>query len=121
MDFARVQQLALELPEVEASTWFGTPSFKVRGVSMARLREEDVLVLLVNMAQREALIQSEPEKFFITPHYADYPSVLIQLSAIEEDEMADLLEDAWWHRAPKRLQKQYQGRSLHGIQTRVGG
>ncbi len=81
---------------------------------MARLREEDVLVLLLDMAQREALIHSEPEKFFVTPHYADYPSVLIRLSAVDEDEMADLLEDAWWHRAPKRLQKQYAGRSLRG-------
>jgi hypothetical protein len=114
MEWSRVEELAVALPEVERAAWFGTPSLKVRGISFARLREPDVMVLLVDMEQREALIQSDPEKFFITPHYANYPSVLIRLSAIDEDEIADLLEDSWWNKAPKRLQKAHEGKPLRG-------
>lgn len=38
--FETVRRLALALPEAMEGTWFGTPAFKVRGKSFARLREE---------------------------------------------------------------------------------
>jgi hypothetical protein len=37
------------------------------------------------------------------PHYHDYPAVLVRLAAIEEDELAEVLEDSWRRKAPKRL------------------
>jgi hypothetical protein len=41
--------------------------------------------------------------FFITPHYKEYPVVLIRLEAVDPRELAELVEDAWRLQAPKKL------------------
>lgn len=102
--FDEVRKLALGLPEVEEGTWFGTPAFKVRGRSFSRLREEgDALVVKVDRGHREALLAAEPGTYYITPHYQDYPYVLVRLTEADEEELGDLLADAWAMVAPKRL------------------
>lgn len=105
--FETVRQLALALPETAEGTSYGTPAFKVRGKFLARLREEGVLVVKIGHDAQEALIQMQPETYFITPHYAGYPAVLVRLAAIEEDELRDLLIEAWRLNAPKRLVASY--------------
>jgi hypothetical protein len=104
-----VVAIGLRFPEVEVSTWFGTPSLKVRGKSMCRLRTDpDALVLRVlDLGEREALLQGQPDVFFSTPHYDGYPYVLVRLEAVDPVELAELIEDAWRIRAPKRLVKAY--------------
>jgi hypothetical protein len=56
---------------------------------------------------RDALIADDPAVFFITPHFANYPAVLIRLAAIGEPELTEVLTDAWLKQAPKRLAAQY--------------
>jgi hypothetical protein len=99
----------LRLPEVEVSTWFGTPSLKVRGKSMCRMRTDpDALVLrVIDLGEREALLQGQPDAFFSTPHYDGHPYVLVRLEAVDPGELAELIEDAWRIRAPKRVVKAY--------------
>src|SRR4051794_19331224 len=38
-----------------------------------------------HLGAKEALIQSEPEVFFTTPHFEGYPAVLIRLPAISRE------------------------------------
>jgi hypothetical protein len=98
-----VKKLAKELPEVEESTWFHTPSFKVRKKSFVRLREDDVIVVMVDEDEKEILVRSEPNVFFTTPHYDGYPAMLVRLSTIEPDELREVLIESWRRIAPKRL------------------
>lgn len=108
MDWPALVEIARELPEVEESTWFATPSLKVRGKSFARLRAEDGLVVLrCDILEREALVQEQPEAFSYTDHYRDYPYVLIELGAADEDEVRELVIEAWRASAPKRLLRDY--------------
>jgi hypothetical protein len=104
-----VVAIGRRLPEVEVSTWFGTPSLKVRGKSMCRMRTDpDALVLrVIDLGEREALLQGQPDAFFSTPHYDGYPYVLVRLEAVDPGELAELIEDAWRIRAPKRVVKAY--------------
>ena len=104
-----VVAIGLRFPEVEVSTWFRTPSLKVRGKSMCRLRTDpDALVLrVIDLGEREALLQGQPDAFFSTPHYDGYPYVLVRLEAVDPVELAELIEDAWRIQAPKRLVKAY--------------
>jgi len=104
-----VVEIAERLPGVELGTSYGTPSLKVRGKFMCRLRSDpDALVLrVVDMGEREALLQGQPEAFFTTPHYAGYPAVLVRLNAVDPAELAELIEEAWRIRAPKRLIEHY--------------
>jgi hypothetical protein len=97
--------LALALPEVEESTSYGRPAFKVRGKMIACRRQDDprVIVLRVDPAELELMLRARPEAFFITPHYAGYPYVLVRLDEVTREEIGDLLTDAWLIQAPKRL------------------
>jgi hypothetical protein len=103
-DIETVRRLALALPEVEEGSWFRTPAWKVRGKSFARMKEDgETLVAMVDLGEKEMLMEAEPHIFFETPHYHSYPAFLVRLSAIDEDELAEVLEDSWRRKAPKRL------------------
>ena len=101
--WATVKKIGKRLPEVAESTWFNTPSLKVRDKSFVRLREDDVIVVMVDQDEKEALLQAEPEVFFTTPHYDGYPAMLVRLSAIEPDELRGALIESWRRKAPKKL------------------
>ena len=101
--FETVRRLFLALPGVEEATSYGTPSFKVRGTFLARLREEGVLVVKVGPGDQEALTTIEPDVYFITPHYAGSNMVLVRLDAIEEAALGRLLTESWRLHAPRRL------------------
>ncbi len=107
MTWDEVVRLGLELPGVEVSTSYGTPALKVGGKLMARLWEDGVTLVLVRIGfdQRELLMEVEPEVFFLTPHYQDYPAVLARLPKAEPSALAGLLDQIWRELAPKRLVK----------------
>jgi hypothetical protein len=104
-----VVAIASRFPGVEPSTTYGNPSLKVKGKFMCRLRTDpDALVLRVcDMGEREALLQGQPDAFFSTPHYDGHPYVLCRLDAVDPDELAELVEEAWRVRAPSRLVAQH--------------
>jgi len=99
-----VRAIALSLPETEERRSYGTPGFRVKDRLFARIREPGVLVVwCADEGEKDFLIRAEPEKFFTIPHYDGHPSVLVRLDAVERDELAELLTDAWRTRAPRRL------------------
>jgi len=104
-----VVKIGTRFPGVEASTSYGTPSLKVRDKFMCRQRTNpDALVIRVSdMGEREALLQGQPDAFFSTPHYDGSPYVLVRLEAVDPTELAELVEEAWRIRAPKRLVAQH--------------
>jgi hypothetical protein len=105
-----VVEIGQRFPGVEESTSYGTPALKVRGKFMCRLRSDpDALVVrVIDMADREALLLGEPDVFFTTPHYEDYPIVLVRMDAVEDVQLAELIEDAWRVQAPKTLVAEYE-------------
>jgi hypothetical protein len=105
-----VVSIGTGFPGVEATTSYGTPALRVRDKFLCRLRTDpDALVLrVIDLGEREALLQGEPDVFFSTPHYDNHPYVLVRLDAVDPVELAELLEDAWRLRAAKRLVAEYE-------------
>jgi hypothetical protein len=62
--------------------------------------------VLVDEDEKEMLLRAEPDVFFTTPHYDGYPAMLVRLSAIEPNELREVLIDSWRRVAPKRLLEQ---------------
>jgi hypothetical protein len=60
-----------------------------------------------HLVAKEALLASEPELFFTTPHFDGYPAVLVRLERIDLEELDELITEAWLARAPKRLARAY--------------
>ena len=58
---------------------------------------------VIDLPDNEALLKGRPDVFFTTPHYDGYAYVLVQVDNVDADELAELIEDAWRLRAPKRL------------------
>ena len=86
MTFDEVRQIALAWRGVEEGTSYGTPALKVKGKMLARLREDgDTLVVKGVGPDERALIESEPDVYYVTDHYVGWPIVLVRLSAAHPD------------------------------------
>jgi len=104
LSFDDVTKLALALPAVEVHPSYGSPAFKVKGALFARLREDgETLVLKVDRMSRDLMLSTQPDLFFLTDHYRDYPYILLRLSRATESALRDLLDDSWRLAAPKKL------------------
>src|SRR5437763_863305 len=104
--FDLIRELALKLPGVEEGTSYGTAALRVKGKFLARLKENgQSVVFRVGFDERDLLLQTKPDVFYITDHYLGYPAVLMRLSAASKKEAADIVEMAWRMVAPKRLQE----------------
>ena len=108
--FDRVLEVASVFPGVEESRSYGTPSIKVKGKFMARLRTEGEggLAIRCDMIEREMLIQAAPETFYITDHYAGSDMVLINLETVRWDAMPGIIEQAWRQIATPKLVREYE-------------
>ena len=109
MTYAAIVKLARTLPGVEESTSFGTPSLKVKGKFMARLKEDSMtLVIKASFVVRDHLVRTASDVFFITDHYRDYPAVLVRIAKVDRNTIVQLLEDAWRDAAPKSLVRAFE-------------
>jgi hypothetical protein len=110
--FDDLREIARTLPGVVDGTSYGTPALKVGGKLIARLHQSmDCVVLRCDLLDREILMQSAPDAFFITDHYRDYPWILVRLGVVERGAIPDLIERAWRLVASKTLVKKYDANS----------
>ena len=98
-------KMALKYPETEASTSYGTPSVKIAGKILSRLRTEaeGALALHCDFVDRQILLQADPEAFFITDHYRNYPMILVRLEKIRAAALSELVGRAWRMRATPKM------------------
>ena len=103
--YARYLKIALALPGTEASSSYGTPSIKVRGKILSRWRTEAEggLAIRCDFLDRQILLQTQPEVFFLTDHYQDYPMVLVRLEKATRAVLMDVTERAWRLVAPTKV------------------
>jgi hypothetical protein len=108
--FDAVRAIGAPLPDVEVTTTWGAPALKVRGkmfVCMAthKSAEPNTLVVRMDVAQRDALIEEDPATYYLKDHYVGYPCVLVRLSRVHPDALRDLVLTAYRFvtaTAPKR-------------------
>jgi hypothetical protein len=71
-------------------------------------RDETIMGFAFPKEEREALVESEPEKFLMPgPSDMRYRWVQVRLDAIDVDELRELLVDAWRMCVPKKLSDAY--------------
>jgi hypothetical protein len=94
--WAVVCRLALALKGVEESTSYGTPALKVGGKLIARLREDgETVAVRTGFLERQERMAADPEAFFLTDHYLNYPAVVVRLAKVERAELKELLTETW--------------------------
>ena len=104
-----VRALALTLPRSYEAHVRGRVKFRVgRIVYVSFSRDGTVMGFGFPKEWRAALVESEPEKFSL-PSETDmrYNWVHVSLAAIDEDEMRDLVENAWAMCVPRSVAAEY--------------
>lgn len=108
-DWETVRTIVSGFPEVEASTQ-DRSAWRVRGKLFAweaRERDGGGLAVRVEREEKQLILDSSPDVYFASPHYAGYPGVQIRLELVDDEELRMRLEDAWLIQAPKRLAAEF--------------
>jgi hypothetical protein len=100
------RELLLALPGVVEGTSYGTLAFHVRKKLLARLLEDNETLALKG-EDRDALIDADPQAFYVTKHYLNYPYVLVRLAQVKRDTLREVIEQAWRLEAGAKLIQQY--------------
>jgi hypothetical protein len=96
---SRVRRIAAKMDGVEEGTTFGFPAFRFGGTTFAwfpkkKEVEPGSLGARMSILDREHLIAADPDRYYVTPHYLDYTSVLVRVDLLTDKELRDLLDDA---------------------------
>ena len=118
-----VRRLALALPDTKEERSRHRSSWKVRDKTFVwerPLRKGDLQALgdaaptgpilgarVEHLVAKEALLADGSDHFFTTPHFDGYPAILVQLDKIAEEDLEEVIVEAWLDRAPKRLVQSY--------------
>ena len=111
--FKTVESVGRTLPDVEVTTTYGKPALKVRGkmfvcIASHTSAEPNTLVVMMDFADRDALIEEDPGTYYLKEHYVNYPCVLVRLSRVGADALHDLVAGA--HRFVSAKQRKKVGR-----------
>jgi hypothetical protein len=99
LSFEAVRRIAAGIDGIEEGVAWGVPALKRHGRLLAcmasnKAAEPNTLVVVISFEQRDAMIEDDPDTYYLKPHYEGYPSVLVRLSRVARPALADLLQTA---------------------------
>jgi hypothetical protein len=109
--FDDVRKLALSMPEVEETTGYGMPWFRAGKTRFAGepVPRPDVepssIGVSVSFKDRDRLIASRPDVYYVTKHFAPYPAVLARFTRMTLDELRELLAMGWHYAMERQAPK----------------
>ena len=95
LDWQKVTDFALGLPDTELSTSYGKPAIKTVSNGRAFLhgsREGGSFVLAIDQDTKEMLIETDPETFWQTPHYHGWPGLLVRYDSADPERVFAMIE-----------------------------
>jgi hypothetical protein len=107
-----IRQFMATLPGTSEGVCYGTPGFYLQKKLLARLLEKGT-VLVAHTEDRDKWMQDDPEIYFVSDHYRNYPYVLVNLDKADPEELKKLLTESWLQRASKTLLNEYENRDQH--------
>jgi hypothetical protein len=110
LDDARA--VAAALPRSYEALVRGRVKFRVgRIVYLSFARDETLMGFAFPKEWREALVESEPEKYLLPrPSDMRWNWAVVRLAALDEQELRELVVDAWAFVVPKRVAEEYAAR-----------
>ena len=103
-----VMAFALTLPGTEESTSWGAPTVRVRGKAFVYPgREAGSFAVASPIGEKEVLMETDPETFWETDHYRNWPAVLVRFGSAERERVETVIRRAWWDRLTKAQQRDF--------------
>lgn len=104
----RAFALGLGLPQITTEHPWGHEVLKAHGKLWCYwAMRADGAVFVADKAEREMLMEADPETFFLHPHYAPHNLVLVRPGRIDRDWTRARLLRQWRDAAPKRWLKSW--------------
>jgi hypothetical protein len=114
-----VRAVASALPRSSEGLVRGMVKFRIgRIVYLSLSRDGSTMGFAFPKELRNALVEGEPDRFSL-PSQGDmrYHWVHVKLAALDEEELRELVEDAWAFCVPKRVAEEYAvARGYSGIE-----
>ncbi|RYD49841.1 MAG: hypothetical protein EOP60_12995 [Sphingomonadales bacterium] len=101
-DWDEACAFAHSLPGVEMASWWGSmcPKINAKGF-MAPGREPGSFALSVTTPEKHILFETDPETFWQTAHYRNYPMLLVRYGTDSRERVELYIRRAWWDRLKK--------------------
>ena len=96
------------MPDISVAKSYGTPAIKAGGKLLIRVKDADTAVLMCPIEEKEFLFESAPAIYYETDHYKGWPSLLVRLGAISDEELRLRMENAFRFKAPRKLVKAWE-------------
>lgn len=98
--FDAVREVGFRFPGARETRYYGMPALTVRGKMFVvktghRSAERNSISVPVGFRSRERLIKSDPDVYYLKPHYEPYPVVLARLNRIDRGTLRRLLRSAY--------------------------
>ena len=95
MSISRAQgwKIALAIPGTVEVLWFRKPAVFLHDQFLTKVhdKEEAMTLRVSSMEMRDMMLEAEPELFYITDHYRNFPFVLARLSALTPKTLKEIL------------------------------
>ena len=94
--FSLIESIGRTLSDVEVRMSWGKPALKVQGrmfvcIASHPSAEPDTLVVMMDIADRDLLIEEDPRTYYLKDHYREHPCVLVRLAQVRPDALRDLV------------------------------
>jgi hypothetical protein len=105
MTYRAVEKMLLGWPGVELSSSYGRPSLKVMGKFFTWVKEDGDSITIggIDFDERDMLMETQGDVFYITDHYRNSRYVLMRLSKADPATVEAFLKRRWFAIAPKKL------------------
>lgn len=103
-----VEAFALSLPGTDRGTSWRVPAVKVGPKAFVSTgHEAGSFHVRCPHGEKTVLLETGPNSFWQTPHYANWPGLLARYDATDPDRVRIVVERAWWDAAPVRLRRSF--------------
>lgn len=111
VDLADIRRFATALPEVEERTHFRLPGFRVADKLLVHLERGDThAIVCIGRAEAQAAAADQPDVYQeVWRQGRIFVGLRVDLAAVTEQRMRELIEHAWRFRAPRRLVARFDG------------
>ena len=95
---------------------------KVRGrmfacVASHKSAEPGTLIVMMDFADRDLLVEEDPRSYYLKDHYVGYPCVLVRLARVDAGTLRDLLTGAHRFIGEKARKKLPRDRRRSSVQS----
>lgn len=105
-DWDEVAAFALALPGAALSTAYRQPAIRIDGKAFVSTGHEPGSFHVRSPHDDKAvLIETDPDTFWQTPHYANWPGLLVRYGSADPERVRRVIERAWWEVATPKTRR----------------